>query len=374
MDTGFGTNQLYSACRLEITHYFPEDDIECEPFNGTGFLVEFPTGDNRIALVTNRHLADAELYNEVEYKGATIKSVKLQWWQSKSLRLEHTIDTPLPCYHDDPSIDVAIIPIAAKPDEPVVITSTLFGDTAEWIKNQDTDQLIFNHAFSWEYLLKCEQLWPQIQPGDFVSFPGYPIWYDRLQIRPVLRSGMIASDPQTDYRLTEGDPTRTDGNQQVLFDAFSTKGNSGSPIFVAQQGLPPINLNLPPLIQGTPPLRGKLNFTGYRRSFLIGINNGHHDDPGSPRANDHAGLSRMHKLSAILDVLRSKTAPHDMSVREIRFLLPVPEDAKDRVRAETAARNKAIISLRKGGKSLRAIAAEVGCSVSTVGRVIKQRT
>jgi hypothetical protein len=141
------------------------------------------------------------------------------------------------------------------------------------------------------------------------------------------------------YRLTEGDPTRTDGNQQVLFDAFSTKGNSGSPVFVAQQGLAPIDLSLPPLIQGTPPSQGKLTFTGYRRSFLIGINNGHHDDPDSPRVNDHAGLSRMHKLSAILNILRSNTAPHDMSVRQIQLLLPIPEDAKDRARAETAMRD-----------------------------------
>jgi hypothetical protein len=204
MDTGFGTDQLYSACRLEITHHFPDDGIECEPFNGTGFLAEFPTKDNRIGLVTNRHLTDAEFYSEVEYRGATIKSIKLQWWQSSSLRLEPTINTPAPYYHADPSIDVAITPIASKPNEPIAITSTLFGDTAEWIDNQDTDQLMFKHAFSWEYLLECEKLWPQIQPGDFVSFPGYPIWYDRLQIRPVLRSGMIASDPQTDLPTNGG--------------------------------------------------------------------------------------------------------------------------------------------------------------------------
>jgi hypothetical protein len=88
---------------------------------GTGFLVGFPSPDNRMGLVTNRHLADAVFYNEVEYKGATIKSIKLQWWQSSQLLLEHTITDPTPLYHDDPLIDVAVIPIAGKPDAPVEI-------------------------------------------------------------------------------------------------------------------------------------------------------------------------------------------------------------------------------------------------------------
>jgi hypothetical protein len=376
VDTGFSTNQLYSACRVEVTHHFPDEDNDCTDLSeGTGFLAEFPTDDNRIGLVTNRHLADAAFYNDVECRGAVIKSVKLQWWQSKSLRLEHVIDDPTPYYHADPSIDVAVIPIVAKADKPISIRGTLFGDTADWLTNQNPDQILtFNHAQSWQYLTECEQLWPQLQPGDMVSFPGYPVWYDKLQLRPVLRSGMIASDPQTDYRRREGPPSRTDGNQQVLFDAFSTKGSSGSPVFVAQQGLAPLELNFPPLVPGAQPTRGKMSFTGYRRSFLIGINIGHHDDPNSPRVNDHAGLSRMHKLSAILEVLRSNTAPHDMSAREIQFFLPIPEDPQELARAEIAARNQLIMSLRKSGNSFRAIAAEIGCSASTVGRVIKQHS
>ena len=255
--------------------------------------------------------------------------------------------------------------------EPIQIVSELFGDIAEWIAEADTGTLVFNHAFSWEHLLECEKLWPQLQPGEFVSFPGYPIWYDRLQIRPVLRSGFIANDPQTDYRVSEGEPRPGDGNQQVLFDAFSTSGSSGSPVFVAQQSLGPIDLSLP-LVQGRPPLQTKLAFLNYRRSFLIGINMGHFSRPQSVRSNDHAGLSRMHKLSAVMDVLRANAAPHDMDARRINLHLPVPTDAKARARAETAVRDKAIIALHGEGKSRRAIAAEVGCSASTVGRVIKK--
>jgi len=52
MDTGFGTNQLYSACRLTVTHHFADSGLECKPIEGTGFLVEFPSPDTRIGLVT----------------------------------------------------------------------------------------------------------------------------------------------------------------------------------------------------------------------------------------------------------------------------------------------------------------------------------
>ncbi|MDY6999018.1 MAG: hypothetical protein SW019_20685, partial [Actinomycetota bacterium] len=80
MDTGFSADQLYSACRLEATHHFPIDGTHCADLAGTGFLVEFPAGDNRLGLVTNRHLADAVFYNELENKGSAIKQIRLQWW------------------------------------------------------------------------------------------------------------------------------------------------------------------------------------------------------------------------------------------------------------------------------------------------------
>src|ERR1700727_52554 len=91
VDTGFGTNQLYSACRLTCTHHFPDDGIECNPpVTGTGFLVEFPSPDNRMGLVTNRHLVDAAFYDFAN-EGTVVKSIKLQLWQSSQLLLEHTI-------------------------------------------------------------------------------------------------------------------------------------------------------------------------------------------------------------------------------------------------------------------------------------------
>jgi Helix-turn-helix domain len=369
VDTGFSANQLYSACRLEATHHFPNDGTHCTDLEGTGFLVEFPPGDNRLGLVTNRHLADAVFYNELENKGSAIKSIKMQWWQSKELRCEHIIIDPKPLYHSDSLLDVAVIPLASKPEAPLEATAEIYGDISKFIAENSLTGITLNHAISWEMLLDCEKQWPQLQPGEFVVFPGYPIWYDQLQIRPVMRSGLIASDPQTDYRSGKGEPTKEDSNYQVLFDAFSTSGNSGSPVYVAQRGMAPMNF-LIPTGGGKTAAQAQIGSKNYHQSFLIGINASHYNDTGIPRHNEHAGLSRMHKLSVIMDILRANQAPHGPDSRKMSLRIRIPDESKRK--AATAVRDQSIMALRGEGKSLRAIAAEVGCSATTVGRVIKQ--
>lgn len=320
MDTGFGRYQLYSACRLTVTHYYEHNDHTWEPCFGTGFLVEFPDEDSRFGLVTNRHLTDVP-WHQPQYEGTVVKSIRLEMWQSQNLRIEFTIIDPEPFYHDDPTIDVAVIALGPRIEPHFIGTpydkiENLFPDTS-------VDTLMFNHGISWQYLLECEELWPVLDAGEFVSFPGYPAWYDKLQTRPVLRSGVIASDPQTEYRRLEGSPTIKDGNRQVLFDAFSTSGNSGSPVFVAQRGIPPLPIHMTnsqgKFLPDGPSAR--LEVTGYHKSFLVGINAGHINNVESGRDNDHAGLSRMHKLSAIMDILRANTSPSSEATN-VRVLIP----------------------------------------------------
>jgi hypothetical protein len=331
VDTGFGATQLYSACRLTLTHHYEHGDQLFECF-GTGFLVEFPSPDNRMGLVTNRHLVDIP-WVKPEREGTLIRSIRVEWWQSNRLRLEHLITEPKPLHHDDPSIDVAVVPLVSKPEAPMEIYGAFFGDLDKFVSEAEPSAMAFHHGLSWGFLLECEQLWSQLEPGEFVTFPGYPIWYDHSQGRPVFRSGMIASDPQTDYRRHPGGPTVYDGNRQILFDAFSTSGNSGSPVFVAARGIPPLPLHMissdgdrtfsPHGAAAT------LEITGYHRAFLIGINAGHFKDPERDSPNDHAGLSRLHKLSAILDILRANEAPPDPAARQVKILIPKPDSTEN---------------------------------------------
>lgn len=353
-----------------MTHHYLADGIECEPHYGTGFLVEFPTGDGRLGLVTNRHLADLTFReDEPENEGTVLKSALVQWWQSKNLRCEHTITQPEPLYHPDPLIDVAIIPIVPKNDAPPIAVAEYFGDLAKFIATNSSIEITLEHAISWANLLECEMLWPQLEPGVLVAFPGYPLWYDRLQIRPVMRSGLIASDPQTDYRSGEGDPTRKDSSHQVLFDAFSTNGSSGSPVFASQRGMPPIKF-LVPNGGGRTAVESEFGTRNYYRSFLIGINASHYNDSGIPRPNEHVGLSRLHKLSVIMDILRQNQAPHTSDARRMEIRIRIPDEM--RRNPSKAVRDKQILILHQEGKTQRAIATEVGCSPSTVGRVLNR--
>lgn len=334
MDTGFGARQLYSACKVTATHHYPVDGTEIkDPSKATGFLVEFPTGDSRIGLVTNRHVVDLTFYDNPEDIGTVVKLIKVHWWQSNILRLEHTIANPKPLYHPDPLIDVAVIPITSTPETRIDVVGEMYGDLGKFMAENSDENIAFEHAICWEDLENCEELWPQLEPGEFVAFPGYPVWHDHSQLRPVMRPGMISSDPQTDYRSDEGAPTKRDSSHQLLFDAYSTEGNSGSPVYVAQRGLPPINI-VSQMSDGSLADQGTMMSPKYHRSFLIGINASHYNDTGILHHNEHAGLSRMHKLSVIMDILRANTAPHGTDARRLNLLIPTGKDAPEEEKAQ----------------------------------------
>lgn len=137
------------------------------------------------------------------------------------------------------------------------------------------------------------------------------------------------------------------------------------------------------IFQNVPAQKAKLDFKPYHPTFLAGINAGHFNDTDSDRPNDHAGLSRMHTLSVIMDVLRANTVP-TAGARTTTLLVPKDEvDAyggfppnyftQGSDASKTAAvRDETIMMLHQEGKSRKAIAAEVGCSASTVGRVINK--
>jgi hypothetical protein len=61
--------------------------------------------------------------------------------------------------------------------------------------------------------------------GAPIFMPSYSLHYDRSR-RPVMRGGIVSSDPGSDY-LTDGqEPAR-----RVLYQAQSAEGASGAPVF-----------------------------------------------------------------------------------------------------------------------------------------------
>lgn len=193
------------------------------------------------------------------------------------------------CYHGDESIDIVVMPF----DHRTIRDTTYSGIT-------------LNSSLGWDYLLTAQELWDQLEPSETVFFPGYPQWYDRNGGRPIMRTGAIVSDPQIDYRRYEGPPTHNDGNRQILFEAFSSDGNSGSPVFVSQRGIQAGH---------------GISYSGvYHPSFLVGINAGHYEIDGGAietvegkiiLTNWHVGLSRMFTVSAIIEVMTEMCDTYD---------------------------------------------------------------
>jgi hypothetical protein len=118
---------------------------------------------------------------------------------------------------------------------------------------------------------------------DFVGFPGYPEWFDKVEMRPIFRVGTIASDPSKNYN------TDKPKGACVAYEAFSFGGSSGSPVFALQKGLAP---------------GAGLTFDGFRPVKFVGINAGHLG--GFSTA--HSGLSYFYKSTAIVETFNFSNA------------------------------------------------------------------
>lgn len=120
-------------------------------------------------------------------------------------------------------------------------------------------------------MLANEQDYKELSPGAAVAFPGYPEMFDQNGIRPILRTGSIASDPDNDYRAQEQEAGR-----RVAYQAHSTEGSSGSPVFAT---------------------------THAGQRVLVGINSGHLTADEPKIGKIHSGLSYCFKSACISEAI-----------------------------------------------------------------------
>lgn len=113
-----------------------------------------------------------------------------------------------------------------------------------------------------------------------IAIIGFPDVYDHLNNMPVLRAGVVSSDPRLNYSHC---------NQylghRLAYEAFSTGGSSGSPVIALQKGFP--------LGEG---LNAPADF--YRPVKLIGINAG-----CVTQSNVHQQMSYLYKSDIIRDLI-----------------------------------------------------------------------
>lgn len=261
---GLSNEYLYSAYKIEVK--FADDIGNVRQCSGTGFFVK--NSKDELCLVTNRHILDitykyADESNVSQYKllSVKVKGKRKTLPQGKPDQdLELAIEELNPRFDPNPNNDIACF---VQPT----------------IRARESTNPIIDYFLPSSILANQQNFKNDILICDFLAFPGYPPWHDSINMRPILRTGTISSDPSYNYQYKQevlGDC--------VAYEAFSFGGSSGSPIFAIQKGPKP---------------GAGISFPGYRDLMLVGINGGHF----RTSRNEHSGISYFYKSYAISSLI-----------------------------------------------------------------------
>lgn len=248
---------LLATNKIEVVFQSATDR---KPGHGSGFWVQ--TESEEIVFVTNRHVVDIE-YCDSKYRGQgySVAEIKILTVKDAEGYSQSIVEADI-VWHSDHRVDIAIL------RNPKVVNSGVSVTPASM-------DVIGNEDF-----LRTELDW-----GDFVSFTSFQPWRDTNSERPILRTGILSSDPLHNYEFE-----KIKLRDILLLEAFSFAGSSGSPVFANAKG-----------IQVQPPLSGG----NFRPGKIIGIMAGHipiaEADVGLFR--EHSGLSYCHRSDLLLEMM-----------------------------------------------------------------------
>ena len=234
-----------------------------KPAHGSGFWVR--NGED-LLFATNRHVIDIE-YKDPKYQGHgyVLSAVQILTFDPSGRSGRQRVVHAVILTHADRDIDIALLRgfVVNNPDGISVEPANV--------------EVIADSHF-----LETELEW-----GAQVSFSSFQPWRDTQTERPILRTGILASDPAYPFIST-----KTKRAHVHLLEAFSFAGSSGSPVFANAKG-----------IQPGPGLSGG----GFRPARIIGMMTGHlpneDSDAGAPY-NTHTGLSFCHRSDLLLSMAR----------------------------------------------------------------------
>lgn len=263
---GLNNSFLYTALRLK-TSFFRERDGYAKESIGTCFFVVNQKG--KPCLVTNRHMLDAGYSDkERKYLGCELETIEIEGFLSPAGSTTLPRDRTSMQFHTE--------------HNQIRFSSTYAEDVA-CVHNPQivnpTDLARADFPIPYDFVATKDWLDSNLSVCDFVVFPGYPDWHDKLENRPIMRTGTIASDPRSDYSH-KGERE----GRKIAYEAFSFDGSSGSPVFAVMKGLRP---------------GPGISFPDFREPKFIGINAGHLEaDFGH-----HSGISYFFKSSVILELI-----------------------------------------------------------------------
>ena len=253
-------NWLLATNKIEVVFRNAHD---YKTGHGSGFWVR--SGED-LLFATNRHVIDIE-YRDPKYEGHgyVLSSMQILTFDPSGRSGKQCVVHGVILTHEDPDIDIALLRVSdvINPDRISVAPASV--------------EVIADSHF-----LKTELEW-----GAQISFSSFQPWRDTQTERPILRTGILASDPAFPFVLNRIE--RTDVH---LLEAFSFAGSSGSPVFANAKG-----------IQPGPGLSGG----GFRPARIIGVLTGHllneDSDAGAPYKT-HTGLSFCHRSDLLLSMVR----------------------------------------------------------------------
>ncbi len=252
---------LLATNKIEVS--FRNGHDEKSP-HGSGFWIR--NGED-LVFATNRHVIDIE-YKDPKYQGLdyVLSSVKTLTFDATGRSGRQQVARATILTHEDPQVDIALLRVAGviNPD----------GISVQPV-NVD---VIAGSSF-----LETELEW-----GAQVSFSSFQPWRDTQTERPILRTGILASDPAYPF------VSNTTKLAHVhLLEAFSFGGSSGSPVFANAKG---IELG-----------SGLSGGVGFRPARIIGMMTGHLSNKDSAAGvpyDAHTGLSHCHRSDMLLSMLR----------------------------------------------------------------------
>lgn len=252
-------NYRYLYCALQVSCYFLDTYDAERVCAGTGFIV---SQAGKLHLISNRHVFEAG-YSDSAKRQWRISRIEISGRGNNRAYFRYGLNSSVAQFPQAYDEDVGLVPIGE------LTVLELEGEQHSVI-DIALDALADDSYFG------------SLNAGDFVAFPGWPEWHDRIGRRPILRSGVISSDPVEDY----SGPNMRDGARKLAYEGFSFGGSSGSPVFALGCGLK---------------LGDGLQGASYRPPRLIGINAGHltHFDG----TKQHSGISYMFKSTVIRDLV-----------------------------------------------------------------------
>jgi hypothetical protein len=175
---------------------------------GTAFLFAHKKGDLSYPfVVTNKHVVTGMLEGALTF--STKKDGKPALGHGFRLQINDWSEAWFG--HPDKDIDIAICP---------------FAPLEQHIKNSHGIDLFYRYVTT--EMAPTPEVLSKLDALEQVTFVGYPngVW-DRKNLLPVARKGHAASPLDVDF----------EGTARFLIDASVFGGSSGSPVFIANQGM-----------------------------------------------------------------------------------------------------------------------------------------